>query len=294
MTSASALPIFYLYGEPHRAVDDAFVHVESLDDSSRPSEWTIRPHRHIALGHIFTVISGGGLLQLDDSEVSFTAPCLLIVPAGTSHGFRWQQSSAGFVLTVASDHLRSLGERYADLRPLFRDATLIPLPPRDLPSVEKWIGGMMREYSWGAPGRRAAIDAALLDIMVTALRLMATEAALTEPKVGRQAGLVARLRQRIEERYRLHEPIAAHAKALGVTPFQLRAACNEIARASPSEMIEQRIMLEARRALRYSTLSISELALSLGFTDTAYFSRFFSRHAGVSPRAFRNGTRAPP
>lgn len=73
-----------------------------------------------------------------------------------------------------------------------------------------------------------------------------------------------------------------------MTLFQLRTACSAVARASPSAMIEQRLMLEAKRALRYSTLSVSDIALSLGFEDLAYFSRFFRRHAGCSPRAFRD------
>lgn len=44
-----------------------------------------------------------------------------------------------------------------------------------------------------------------------------------------QAGLVARLRQRIEERYRRHDLIPLYAQALGVTLFQLRATCWDVA-----------------------------------------------------------------
>lgn len=288
MAAASMLPIFYLYGEPHRAVDEAFIHLEALDDRSRPSEWTIRPHVHVELNHLFAITSGGGLLELDDSELLLTAPSLLLVPAGVTHGFRWQEQSAGFVMTLASSYLDTLTRTYPEFRVLFRHALALPLTMADATEVRARLADMMREYSWNAPGRRAAIDAALLGICVTALRgIDPAGNSLTEPTVGRQAGLVARLRQRIEERYRRHEPISAHAEALGVTVFQLRTACRAVARLSPSQMIEQRLMLEAKRALRYSTLSIYDIALSLGFEDLAYFSRFFRRHAGCSPRAFR-------
>ena len=46
-------------------------------------------------------------------------------------------------------------------------------------------------------------------------------------------------------------------------------------------------MLEARRALLYSNLSVAEIGYALGFADPGHFSRFFTRHAGQSPRAFR-------
>ncbi|GAB0117975.1 helix-turn-helix domain-containing protein [Acidisoma sp. 7E03] len=291
MAASPALPIFYLYGEPHQAVEDAFVHLEALDDRSRPSEWTIRRHLHVELNHLFVLTAGGGQLLLDDSEIALAAPCLLLVPAGVAHGFRWEEQSAGYVITLASSHLETLTNAYPELRALFRHAMAMPLAEVEITAVRSRIADMTREYSWSAPGRRAAIDAALLGLCVTALRGIGPANSSQEPAAGRQAGLVARLRQRIEERYRLHEPISAYAEALGVTPFQLRAACRAVARLSPSEMIEQRLMLEAKRSLRYSTLSISDVALSLGFEDLAYFSRFFRRHGGCSPRAFRGGRR---
>jgi AraC family transcriptional activator of pobA len=46
-------------------------------------------------------------------------------------------------------------------------------------------------------------------------------------------------------------------------------------------------MREARRNLAYTNLSIASIAYTLGFTDPAYFSRVFTRDAGISPKAFR-------
>ncbi len=45
--------------------------------------------------------------------------------------------------------------------------------------------------------------------------------------------------------------------------------------------------LEAKRALLYSNMTIAEVAYHLGFEDPAYFSRFFAKVVGRSPRAFR-------
>jgi methylphosphotriester-DNA--protein-cysteine methyltransferase len=50
---------------------------------------------------------------------------------------------------------------------------------------------------------------------------------------------------------------------------------------------DQRAMLEAQRSLLYGNLSIGEVGYALGFSDPAYFTRFFTRHAGRSPAAFR-------
>jgi AraC family transcriptional activator of pobA len=54
------------------------------------------------------------------------------------------------------------------------------------------------------------------------------------------------------------------------------------------QLVHARILLEAKRQLRYTSASVSEIAYALGFEDPAYFTRFFSQRTGVSPRAFRS------
>ncbi len=122
--------------------------------------------------------------------------------------------------------------------------------------------------------------------MVQALR----HAALSDASAssgGRQARLVARLRDRIEQRFRHREPVADHARALGVSETALRQACARTAGLSPAAMLDERALLEARRLLLYSNLSVAEVGYATGFEDPAYFSRFFARHTGRSPRDWR-------
>jgi len=53
------------------------------------------------------------------------------------------------------------------------------------------------------------------------------------------------------------------------------------------QILDQRALIEAQRSLLYTNLSIAEIADSLGLPDAAYFSRFFTRHAGKAPRFYR-------
>jgi AraC family transcriptional activator of pobA len=147
---------------------------------------------------------------------------------------------------------------------------------------------MKRELSWSAVGRRAAVDAGALSLMVLALRNIGLESH-TAPRPGNHVAIVARLRERIEQRFRLREPVSVHAAALGVSQTALRVACAKVASSSPSRMLDQRAILEARRALLYSNLSVAKIGFSIGFSDAAYFSRFFQRHLGMSPRSYRRG-----
>lgn len=281
-----AVPSFYLYGEPQRSVAEGFVHVESLDDRSRPSEWTIRPHVHRDLNHIILIAQGGGSMRAEAEVMRFDAPCLLLIPAGIVHGFAWHQESRGWVTTIADSYLHHLVERDADLGALFRQAHALELRAEDGTAAEQGIERMARELGWAGPGQRAAVEAALLSVMVLALR----HGALAEQSHGgsaRQAALVARLRERIEQRFRQREPVTDHARALGVSLTALREACARVAGTSPATMLDERALLEARRLLLYSNLSVTEVAYAVGFDDPAYFSRFFTRHVGRPPRHYR-------
>lgn len=282
----TAIPSFYLYGEPRRIVDERFVHVESLDDRNRPSQWTIRPHVHAELNHIFHVVRGGGAMRVDSRTLDFAGPCLLLVPAGTVHGFQWKMESTGSVVTVASRYLADFVDRDPDLAAIFERPAIVPSARIDA-EVTARLARLTQELGWAAPGYRSAAQQDLLGLLVLTLRQLGPRPDMPAP--GPQAALVARLRERIDARFRLREPMESHAAALGVSPRRLREACARVAGQPPADMLDERAMLEAKRSLAYSNLSVAQVGYALGFADPSYFSRFFTRHEGLSPAAFRKG-----
>jgi len=282
----SAIPSFYLYGEPQRAVREGFVHVESLDDRSRPSEWTIQPHLHRDLNHVILIGEGGGTMRAEGVACAFDAPALLLIPAGVVHGFEWHSESLGWVITLADSYVTQLAERDRDLGRLFLHAQAVALDGEDRGAIERSVSQMLRELGWIGPAQRSAVEAEVLAILVRALR-RAQVARLEGDAPGRQALVVAQLREQIEVRFRERESVAAQAAALGVSETALRLACARVGGLSPSAMLDERTMLEARRLLLYTDMSVHQIAWSVGFEDPAYFSRFFTRHAGQSPRRFR-------
>ena len=84
------------------------------------------------------------------------------------------------------------------------------------------------------------------------------------------------------------------ARTLGMSRGQLYAVTMQAVGKSPLRILHERRMIECKRELTYSAQPIGQIAYELGFTDEAYFSRFFTRHAGMSPSAFRKGRRKAP
>jgi AraC family transcriptional activator of pobA len=91
----------------------------------------------------------------------------------------------------------------------------------------------------------------------------------------------------IEARYFEHWPVQRFAQQLGISETSLNRLCQRLVGTTAFELIQQRIVLEARRKLVYSANPIRGIAAELGFKDAAYFCRFFRRRIGTSPHDFR-------
>jgi AraC family transcriptional activator of pobA len=282
----ASVPSFFLFGEPLRTVEGKFLHLEALDDRTRPNDWNIRAHSHADLNHVFHISAGGGVMHADGEAIAFAGPCLLLVPTGVVHGFAYEVETTGSVLTIADSYLRDLMQREPDFASLLRVPCQLSLGPQS--RIAASLESLSRELVWTAPAGAAAVEAHLLGVLVEALRLLVQARAASPVVQGAQATLVARFRELVELHYREGLSMETYAARLGVTIGRLRAACLKTAAASPLRLVQERTMLEAKRALLYSNMAVAEVAYHLGFDDPAYFSRFFAKAEGLSPRGFRD------
>ena len=83
-----------------------------------------------------------------------------------------------------------------------------------------------------------------------------------------------------------------YAAALNLTESKLNRACRSVAASSVNEVIQARLLLEAKRKLMYLPVPVATVAYELGFEDPAYFWRFFRKRAGMTPAEFRKAQRA--
>ena len=99
--------------------------------------------------------------------------------------------------------------------------------------------------------------------------------------------LFERFQRLVEQHFREHWTVRDYVRELGVTEGRLSTVCRRTADQGALQIIHNRVIMEARRNLVYTNMSVSEVAYDLGFKDPAYFSRFFSQHAGEPPGRFK-------
>src|ERR1700736_235680 len=97
------VPNFSLYGETPAAAQTDGVHIEDIQSRSRKYLWRIGTHRHTALSQCVFVATGPVAVDLEETHDEVEGPALIIVPAGSVHGFGFRADSQGYVLTVDLD-----------------------------------------------------------------------------------------------------------------------------------------------------------------------------------------------
>lgn len=288
----ASIPRFFLFGEPPRDAGERFLHVETIAERSRLYQWKIRPHAHRDLHQLLVILDAGGEMRAEMQAHRFRAPALLVVPAGVVHGFAFEPNTEGFVVTLAETLLRDLARWEPAFEGLFASAACASLPAGalDREEIRATLGQLARELVWSAPASGAAATARLIAVLVIAVRALHESVAAAHEAHGPRAALVARFREALERHLRSGWSVAQYARALGVTPARLRAATLEVTGKPPARLLEDRLLLEAKRSLTFTNMTVAEAAYDLGFRDPAYFSRFFSKRAGVSPARFRRRT----
>ena len=97
----------------------------------------------------------------------------------------------------------------------------------------------------------------------------------------------AKFVQMVEDNYIEHHAVKDYIEKLGVSQTTLNLYTQQYAKTTPLKIINNRIILEAKRLLRYSTTRTKQIAFDLGFKDDSYFIKLFKRNVGMSPVEFR-------
>jgi AraC family transcriptional activator of pobA len=293
--TARTLPSYQLYGEPGAAAVPERLHVETIYSRSRLHDWEIRPHRHEVLFQILYIERGRAETQVDGRVAMMGGPAAVLVPAATAHGFAFEPSVEGWVVTVQELHVRALLAGEPGLWPVFERPRLLGWREASAEGVLRAQGDervvasavsvLADEYAGHRRWRQAAIDAALCRLMLTLARALPD--ATADPAAQTLPAHLARYRALVDARFRLQPSVASLAAELGISATQLNRLCRSQLGRGALELLHERMALEAQRQLAYTTLSIKRIGLELGFADPGYFTRFFQRLCGMSPTAWR-------
>lgn len=295
-----SVPNYELYGELLSGVRHDPVHLEAIKERSSRHNWTIRLHRHSRLAQIFVFQSAGIFVRLGEIEYTTTEPAILMIPPGIPHGFRFSEDVIGDVITLRTEELDAatnakieqfnLDRAYIMGRGAGRGIDSSATPYFD--SVTSLIDQLRMLL------QDVTVDRSDLLLSVVQLIIAYLSASRHQTMVRRDVPLSNQLSRHeiqadqfcklVEEHFETSWGVTDYAREVGISAPQLTRISRRILGCPPNELVGQRRILEAKRLLEYTRLSISEIAHRSGYRDAAFFSRAFKQKTGFSPQAYRS------
>jgi AraC family transcriptional activator of pobA len=295
MTITTPVPQFLLYGERPEKREAWFVNIEHLADRCRDRGWRIEPHAHPDFGQVMFARSGRGVITIEDRSVPFESPFVLLLPPHSVHGFDYEVDTDGWMLTIEATYLRQINARLSEFSQLWAQPRTVSLDRDHDEATEfhRTLKTLEREVESKAVGHVVAAEVLLTSLFLMLVRCSGRPGETDNAGATRnEMRLVERFRELIDRHYRQDWQVQDYASVLGVSLAQLRAACVAATGQHPIKIVHSCIITETKRNLIFGEMSVEQIAYWLGFSDPAYFTRFFKKEVGKTPSQFRKDSQA--
>lgn len=293
-TSAEWIPNINLGEDYDRRYVDSPIHYDALGNLAEFFGRDMPVHRHAQYLQIHYIERDRINFHIDDKLFQVHGPALFLTPPAVPHSFQTSVDTGGHVLTIHQSlvwQLLSGGLQNAvDTR--YEEGMCLARENLDAEMQEQWANTLRillqirAEWQSHYPGRPQALEYLVYILLIQIARLGHNRATSTAV-VNDDLRLFHKFTAQVEQHFREHWRLSRYTEAIGVSESRLNQICQRISNSSPKRIIQDRMLQEVKRMLIFGRLSINEIAYELGFTDPAYFSRFFKTQTGSSPLNYR-------
>ena len=279
-----------IYGEAQTEVNPYFLFIEPLKWNKEKHKGHVKSHLHSALFQISIVVSGNIFFKSETIQKIVTEPTVILIPEDNLHSFKFEEPTKGWTVTISQKMIDELLEKYPQAIPNFASVKLID-HLTDNPKFE--IINMLCEkiqITKEETGLRDWIfNSSTIGLIVYYINEICAEKgmALFYKKESKEYIHLRKFKKLIRENIDARKKVSDYAFKLGITTTHLNRLCNSLTGNSASQTIYDSIVLEAKKYLKYSTFSVSEIAYILNFKSPSHFSKFFKNQTKISPKFYR-------
>ena len=279
------LPVYRIL-DFHQKNPGNHFYANDLHTHLKEHQFTNDPHKHdFYLTVLFT--KGNGTHEVDFIKYKIKTGALFTLKPGQMHNWNLSADTRGYVFFHSKDFYE---ERYTSEKlnnyPFFAsfgNAALIQLNTSMHKQTEALMAEIVREYKKTKLRSDQKIHSLVNIIYIELMRSYAPTR-----KIQNQTYLmqVQKFEDLIEQHYRNHKLPKDYAAKLFITEKHLNRITRSLLNKTSTQLIGERIILEAKRSLFSSKLNITQISDELGFNDTSYFIRFFKKYVSETPLAF--------
>lgn len=260
--------------------------IRKIEDILAGQDMNQPTHRH-DFYFILILKKGKGNHVIDFTSYPIEDNCIFIMRPGQVHQLDLNASSTGYLMELNMEFYRVQDRGTGQALRKATTKNFCRLPDESFNKLHAVVEGIYQEYNKAEAGYNEIIRAQL-DIFF--IQFARNRESLSSLKTNGSTYEQERLEQfleLIENHYVSTKKVSDYADMLNLSSYQLSAITKGLLGKTPSELIDEHIILEAKRYLLGTADQVNQIAASLGYDDPSYFIRFFKKHSGSSPEAFR-------
>ena len=202
--------------------------------------------------------------------------------------------SSGYMITYSRQYLNSIHVDTQDLISIyhgFLDDPCVQVDPEEaayIHDISKLMRSVLCDYA-PTPNREKIISslfAAMFHYVMGILQKHSLPAG-NESVSNRTDELFNKFLDLLREYCSTERSVEFYASKMGITPKYLSLILKKKSGRNASKLIDEAVVYEAKRLLKYSGMSINEIALKLNFASQSFFGKYFKQRVGVSPSRYK-------
>ncbi|TDW51644.1 AraC-like DNA-binding protein [Flavobacterium sp. 270] len=252
---------------------------------------------HIQRNNYFTIIiitSGQGLAKVDLSEYLFKENTMFAFYPYQPFMLASEGALVGVCIQFHHDffciyrHHKEIAANGILFNNIYQQPFIL-LDQNNKNTLLNIVGEIVNELKMDALRKDEVLISYLKIFLVLATRIKLEQQSVEDTKLidNKQLRIVQNLRNAIEENFRIKHSASDYAEILHLTPIALGRVSKNHFNMTLSDLISERIIVEAKRELYLTNKTIKEIAYELGYDDEYYFSRVFKGKTDISPQLYR-------
>lgn len=281
------IPIRQIQGDSPKA---EHFRIRTVEDLLAGKDMVQKLHRH-DFYFILVLEKGNGTHEIDFTSYPICNHSVFFLRPGQVHQLDLKANSTGFLMEFKPDFCWPSD---ASLQLYLRRASAKNFCQPDSHRISRLLSiltSVFQEYTNTQEHYLDAIKANLSIFFIEFIRSRQNQQSTADVANAYAQERVEEFTSLLETHMATHKQVSYYADLLNLSPYQLNTITKAVLGKTCSEVINEHIILESKRYLLATSDQVTRIAYQLGYEDPSYFIRFFKRHTGYSPEAFRHNFR---
>ncbi|PKH52259.1 AraC family transcriptional regulator [Tenacibaculum sp. Bg11-29] len=243
-------------------------------------------HRHDFF-FLMVLEEASGKHHIDFNSFSIASNTIFFIRPGQVHELILEQGSKGYLITFDANFYSFSSNQEKEVFRKVIQHNYYNFDNEKFEAVLSIFKYIFNEFTQKKTGYKEVIKANLNVLFIELMRDIMKNNTQKKQNDPYEQELLEKFVQLLESKICTNKQVTEYSKMLHITPYKLNAITKKMFGKTSSQLINEQIILEAKRLLLATSNQINEIAFKLCYEDPAYFIRFFKRNTGYTPQVFR-------